>query len=187
METEKQGKKIGDPESALTFIFTMISMCIWVEQMGFFDGPVQLAMGVMQLACYVPYLIGAIFFYLRNDTMRGTVFLIFATLFGGIGAFLNVLGGIAEIIGFEICKQIVAIPYFWGAISLIPMIISVWRTASVSTLLCYICAAAFLILMLPASFGILTTTLNNIIGWLNLIVAITGMYSMMKNLLSLKN
>lgn len=179
----EQKRKLGDPSAALSFIFTMLGVVTWANYMGFFSGPVYLVMGLTQLACYVPYLIGAVFLLLRGDTINGCIFLIFATLFGGVGSFLNLAYGAAELIGFQVCTQMAAIPYFWGAIAMIPMMISVRKTASAMTFLCYSCAVAFLILMLPASFGILTNILNPVINWLNLAVAVTGMYTLINALL----
>ncbi|MBS6396861.1 MAG: hypothetical protein KH452_06885 [Clostridiales bacterium] len=179
-----QKRELGNPGAALTFIFTMLSACAWAQYMGFFSGPVYLALGAVHLACYIPYLIGAVLFYIKGDTLNGSIFLIFATLFGGIGAFLNLLYGIAEIAGFEVCRQMAAIPYFWGAMSMIPLIVSVRKTASAMTFICYASAAAFLTLMLPASFGIMKEQLDLIIAWLNLVVAFAGMYTLISALLA---
>lgn len=181
METKRE---IGDPSAGLSFIFTMLAVVTWANYMGFFTGPVYLAMGVAQLACYVPYLIGSVLLFQRGDTMNGCIYLIFSTLFGGMGSILNFCYGIAELQGFAICRQMMAFPHFWGALAMVPMMIAERKRASAVTLICHMSAATFLTLMLPASFGILTAVLDPIIHWLNLVVAVTGMYGLINLLLA---
>lgn len=177
-------EKIGNPGLALTFIFTMLAMITWADYMGFFVGPVYLVKGLVELACYIPYLIGAVLFFLKGDTVNGTIYLIFATLFGGVGGFLDLAYTASDLLGFEVCRQMAAIPYFWGALAMLPMIVSVRKTAGPVSILCYICATSFLTLMLPAAFGILSEPLNAVISWLNLAVGITGMYTLISGLLA---
>ena len=177
-------EKIGNPGLALTFIFTMLAMLTWADYMGFFTGPVYLVKGLVELACYIPYLIGAVLFFLKGDTVNGTIYLIFATLFGGVGGFLDLAYAASELLEFEVCRQMAAIPYFWGALSMVPMIISVRKTASPVSILCYVCADSFLTLMLPAAFGIFSEPLNAVVAWLNLAVGITGMYTLISGLLA---
>ncbi|MEI3609780.1 hypothetical protein [Pseudogracilibacillus sp. SO10305] len=175
--------KIGDPEPALTFIFTMLTMCIWGVYAGIFTGPTSLALGLVQISTFIPYLICSILFYLRGETMMGTICLIFATLFGGIGGVLSVAEGLSYILGFEMSTQLGSIPFLWGAISLIPLLISVRKTASALAFLCFTCVVFFLTLITLVSFGLIPESANLLIKWTCLFVATSGIYTFVNSLL----
>lgn len=180
---EQNKVNIGDPSPALTFIFTMLCMCIWGAYAGIYKGPVSLALGLVQLACFIPYLLCAILFYLRGDTMMASICLIFTALFGGVGAFLNILSGIAEIKGFQVSSQLAAIPFLWGAVSMVPLLISIRKKASAVSFLCFTGVAVFLTLMTFVSFGLLPSATNGIIKWVLLFVAASGLYTFVNSLL----
>lgn len=62
--TSEKQERPGDPGPALTFIFTMLTMEFWGIQAGIFNGPTMLSVGLVQIACFIPYLIGAILFFI---------------------------------------------------------------------------------------------------------------------------
>lgn len=178
-------RSIGDPGPGLTFIFTMLTMCFWGIYAGIYDGPTDLAVGLTQLACFVPYTIGAILYYLRGDSMNGTIFLAFATLFGALGGILNVASGLADIHGFEMSRQMAAIPFIWGSLVLLPLIASIWKTASAAGTLCFISIVIFLTLMALVSLGVLPESTNTLIKWLCFFTAVDGYYTGLNALLGI--
>lgn len=180
---EQSNIKIGDPAPALTFIFTMLTMCIWGVYAGIYTGPTSLALGLVQLSTFIPYLICSIFFYVRGETMMGSICLIFATLFGGVGGLLSIAEGIAQIYEFEMSSQLGAIPFFWGAVSMVPLLISIRKTASAVTFLCFSAVVIFLSLITLVSFGLIPEAANIVIEWLCLFVAVSGLYTFVNSLL----
>lgn len=178
-------RSIGDPGPALTFIFTMLTMCFWGIYAGIYEGPTSLAVGLVQLACFVPYLIGAIVYYLRGDSMNGTVFLAFATLFGAVGGLLNVAAGLKGMLGFEMCTQMGAIPFIWGSLILLPLIASIWKTASAAGTLCFISIVIFLTLMALVDLGVLPESTNTLIKWLCFFTAVDGYYTGLNSMLAI--
>ncbi|MFC2946820.1 hypothetical protein [Virgibacillus sediminis] len=180
---ERNRIRIGDPGPALTFIFTMLTMCIWGVYAGIYTGPTSLAVGLVQLACFLPYLICSILFYLREDTMMGSICLIFAVLFGGVGGFLSIAEGLSHLYGFEMSSQLSAIPFFWGAVSLLPLLLSIRKTASAISFLCFSGVVVFLTLITLVSFGILSEAANVAIKWICLFVAVSGLYTFVNSLL----
>ena len=177
-------RQIADPGASLTFIFTMLTICIWGTYQGIYEGPSSLALGLVQLACYIPYLICAVMYFLRGDALNASIFTIFGTLFGGVGGFLNIAAGIGQIRGFAMTPEMGAIPFLWGAISLVPLIISVRKTASKCGLLCFIGIAVFLTLMAGVSYHILPEQpTNTVIKWLTLFVAVDGVYTRINSML----
>ncbi len=173
--------KIGDPGPSLNFVFTMLTMCFWGIYAGIYTGPVLLAIGLVQLMCFPPYVIGAILYYLRGEAMAGAIFMIFGTLFGGIGGILNVAIGLS----YDITTQMAAIPFIWGALSLIPLIVAGWKTNSAAGTLTFICVVAFLLLMSFVSFNVLPESTNGLIKWLLLFVAVVGYYTGLNSLLEM--
>jgi len=175
--------QLGNPGPALTFIFTMLTMEFWGIYAGIFTGPTIMAVGVVQIACFVPYLIGAILFFCKGDSTNGNTFLIFATLFGGVGGFSNTTIGFANIMGWQICAQMAAIPFILGGISILPVLWVIRKAADKVTVICYLTAAFFLILIGLVSLNVLSVNWNPIIQWLGLIVTTTGFYSCFNGLL----
>jgi hypothetical protein len=176
---------IGDPGPALTFIFTMLTMCFWGIYAGIYDGPTELAVGLVQLACFLPYLVAAVLLFVRGDSMNGNIFLIFAALFGAVGGFLNIAAGLMEPLGFTMCTQLAAIPFLWGAIVLVPMLASIWKTASAAASLCFASIIIFLTLMALVGLGVLPESANVIIKWLCLFAAVDGFYTAINALLDI--
>ncbi len=113
--------QIGNAGSALTFIFTMITMCIWGIYAGIYTGPATLAVGIVQFACFIPFMVGALLFYFKGDSLNGNAFLIFATLFAGVGGLSNIFLGFAEIFGWQMSNQLTCIPFIWGGICIAPI------------------------------------------------------------------
>lgn len=144
-----------------------------------------MAIGIVQLACYIPYMILAVIYYLKNDTLNGSVFMIFATLFGGVGGGINIVAGIGELEGFVLSPEISAIPYFCSALSVLPLLISVRKQASAISFFCFSAVVIFLSLPMFVTYGILPAKETNlVIKYLYLFVAVTGFYTMFNGLLA---
>ena len=183
IKTVEKKDHLGNPGPALTFIFTMLTMEYWGIYAGIFTGPTIMAIGVVQIACFVPYMIGAVLFFCKGDSINGNVFLIFATLFGGVGGFTNTTIGFANIMGWQMCTQMPAIPFILGGISILPVLWVIRKSTDKVTAICYLAAAFFLTLIGLVNLNILSTNWNPSIQWLGLIVSITGFYSCFSGLL----
>lgn len=181
---EEKGKPLGDVSPSLTFIFTMLTVVIWGNYAGIYTGPTALAIGCVQLASYIPYLVGAVLLFVNRESLTGNIFFIFSVLFGGVGAFLNLATGISEICGYEMTTQMAAIPFFWGAIAMIPFVFAIRKDTSAVSFLCFSAVILFLTLMMFAAFSIgPVEVLNTIIMWLMIFVAVSGCYTMFNALL----
>ena len=175
--------RIGGAGTAMTFIFTMLTMCFWGIYAGIFSGPTALAVGLVQIACYMPYMIGAVVFYMKGNALFANTFLIFATLFGGIGGLSNIFLGFAEIYGWNISDQMTCIPFIWGGVCLFPVTYVLRKAISKMTFICYLSAAFFLSLIGFVGLGVLPPATNTLITILALIVALTGYYECLNGLL----
>ena len=186
IEIVDQNKALGNPSPALTFIFTMLTMEFWGIYAGIFTENTNLflAVGLVQIACFAPYLIGAVIFFLKGDSVNGNAFLIFATVFGGVGGFCNTAIGLSPVLGLNINEQMSAIPFIWCGISVLPVVWLIRKGADKVTFICFVCAAVFLTLVGFNGIGALTgNVVMEVIKWLSLIVALTGFYSCLNGLL----
>jgi hypothetical protein len=187
IEIASQSNAIGNPAPALTFIFAMLTMEFWGIYAGIFaeNTNLFLAVGLVQIACFAPYLIGAILFFLKGDSVNGNAFLIFATVFGGVGGFCNTAIGISTIFGFGINEQMAAIPFVFCGISVLPVVWLIKGGADKVTFICFVAAAIFLTLVGLNGLTVLTGDLvMEIIKWLSLLVGVTGFYSCLNGLLT---
>lgn len=183
IKIEEKKNQLGNPGPSLTFIFTMLTMEFWGIYAGIFTGPTIMAVGVVQIACFIPYLIGAILFFCKGDSTNGNVFLIFATLFGGVGGLTNITIGFSNIMGWQICTQMTALPFILGGISILPVLWVIRKSADKVTVICYLAATCFLTLTGLVSLNILSANWNPFIQLFGLIVTITGLYSCLNGLL----
>lgn len=98
METETKVKItgapiFGDPSPVLTTIFATLCYCFWANTMGFFGEGAVLAIGVLQLAVFASYTIGGVILLRNGNSFGGNMFMVFATVFGGIGVLCYGLTG----------------------------------------------------------------------------------------------
>lgn len=178
---EKQ--ELGDPGPTMVFIFTMITMLFWGLYAGIFKGNTSLVIGLIQLACFPAYLTGAIIFFMKNDSVNGNAFLIFATLFGGVGGVCNIAAHFGQVYSWGLDGTLSAIPFIWGGISILPVLVLI-RKAPALSFLVFAAAAIFLILIGFISLGLLPTFLNVVVKWLGLFVAVGGFYNCLDGLLT---
>jgi hypothetical protein len=100
-----------------------------------------------------------------------------------VGGFSNTTIGFANIMGWQICAQMAAIPFILGGFSILPVLWVIRKAADKVTVICYLTAAFFLILIGLVSLNVLSVNWNPIIQWLGLIVTTTGFYSCFNGLL----
>lgn len=177
-------REVGDPGPTLNFLFTMLAACFWGMFAGIFNGPASIPVGLVQLGCFIPYTICAVFYFMRNETMNGSIFMIFSALFCGVGGLMNVGLGICEIMGHPISAEVSGIPYLWGSIVLIPLIISVRKVVSLASILCFIGAFSFLLLLALITLGVLPSSVNVAVKWLLIFVSVDGLYTVVNALLA---
>ena len=175
--------QLGNPGPALTFIFTMITACFWGMYQGIFTGPTTIAIGLVQCACYLPYLVGTAIFFMKGNSVFGITFLIFSTLFGGVGGFLNVFSGFAQMNGWDTTYQMSALPFILGGVSVFPVIVVLRAAASKVSFICFFCAMVFLILGGLVTLNILPAGVDILNKWLALIVFLTGTYEFVGGIL----
>jgi hypothetical protein len=169
-------REIGDPLSAMLFIFALITILYWASFAGVFKGKAELVVGLIQLACFPGYTIGATLFYLKGDTVSGTIFMIFATMFAGVGGVANIATHFSNINGWGLDGTVTALPYLFSGIILIPFC-AMMRKVPIIQLLMFVDATIFLIIFPLVVLGFLPATLFVVLKWMLLFLGVTVIYS----------
>ena len=111
----------ADPSPVLTLIFATLCFCFWANTMGFFTDGSTLAIGVLQLGVFVSYTVGGVILLYRGNGFGGNTFMIFATVFGGIGGLTHVTMSLIPA-SIPFCYQICGIAFIAAGIFLLAML-----------------------------------------------------------------
>lgn len=151
---------------------------------GIFKDNAILIIGLTQLACFRGYIIGSIIYFVRGDTLYGSVYMIFATLFAGVGSLANIAIYVGGINGWGLDGSVSSMAFLWGGLALIPVCI-VKRKEPILPLSMFVVATLFLIGYPLVVIGYLPLTLMVVVKWMALWIAVEGLYSLMSELLML--
>ncbi len=185
METKIVEKpEIGDPTIAITFLFTMITILYWGMFQGILKNNTILIIGLTQLACFPGYIIGSIIYFVRGDALNGSVYMIFATLFAGVGGLANIATYVGVLNGLGLDGSVSSMAFLWGGLALIPVCI-VKRKEPILPLSMFVVATLFLIVYPLVVLGYLPLTLMVVVKWMALWIAVEGLYSLMSGIMIL--
>jgi len=121
-ETRELKVDFADPSPVLTLIFATLCFCFWANTMGFFTEGAVLAIGILQLGVFVSYTVGGIILLRRGNSFGGNTFMIFATVFGGIGGGTHVAMTIAGVQNVAFCYQICGVAFIVAGVFLLCMV-----------------------------------------------------------------
>ena len=111
----------ADPSPVLTLVFATLCFCFWANTMGFFTAGAVLAIGVLQLGVFTSYTVGGVILLHRGNGFGGNTFMIFATVFGGIGGATHVtMSLVPETTAF--CYQICGVAFIVAGVFLLAMV-----------------------------------------------------------------
>ena len=111
----------ADPSPVLTLIFATLCFCFWANTMGLFTDGAVLAIGVLQLGVFVSYTVGGVILLHKGNGFGGNTFMIFATVFGGIGGSTHVtMSLVPSSIAF--CYQICGVAFIVAGVFLLAMV-----------------------------------------------------------------
>ncbi|GCF95494.1 hypothetical protein NRIC_33850 [Enterococcus florum] len=177
----KNQRTYGEPSPAMLFIFTMLTIMFYGVSTGFFDTSALLLLGVIQLGCFPAYLIGAITYLVKGDSINGNVFLIFATAFGGIGGGTNIVNYFMTTNGNPLDGRILGVVWLWCGLSVIPIVCGMLN-GPLMPLIVFSVGAIQLIMSGLFDLGILPDFFQTIIHMCYLIIAFGGFYCSLASL-----
>ncbi|MEG0681583.1 MAG: hypothetical protein RR581_08150 [Eubacterium sp.] len=170
-----RNEQLGDPTPSMTFLFILIMMVFWSMFTGISSGPTELLLGCIQLALFPGYFVGSILYYMKGDTLNGTVFMIFGTVFGVLGGLTNIAVHFSNLYNWGVDPHISTIPLLWTSLTLIPIMVA-YRKSPALIFLVYGLASAFLLIFSCWSLGWLPTGLAVIFKWIVLTITVGGLY-----------
>lgn len=173
--------KSGDASPTILFIFSMLTIMFACLGNGYLDNNALLLLGCIQLGVFPLYAVCAIFSILKDDSISGNCFLIFASLFGGAGGLCNLATYFSAIYGWPIDSRIMGIVWICSGLMLIPIVSSMRSGPSIPFLI-FALAAAMLVCFGITALGYATTILAFPITIMQFIVGFGGFYICIANL-----
>lgn len=168
--------KWGDPTPVLTTIFATLCFLFWANTMGFFTDGAVLAIGVLQLAVFASYTIGGVILLKNGNAFGGNTFLIFATVFGGIGGGTHVAMTLCGEKGIAYCYQICGVAFIVAGVFLLAMCPALLKAPKTDFIAFFTGGIGVLCYGLTGA-GLALVELNMVGAWALLLDGLCGMYT----------
>ena len=172
----------GDPTPVLTTIFATLCFCFWANTMGFFTDGAVLAIGVLQLAVFASYTIGGVILLKNGNAFGGNTFMIFATVFGGIGGATHLTMVLAGEKAIPFCYQICGVAFIVAGVYLLMMLPGL-KTAPKTDFLAFLTGGVGVLCYGLTGAGIAPAGLNYLGAWALLIDGLVGFYTVCGSML----
>jgi len=163
--TLKADERIGNPAGTLCFMFATLSFLFWANMMGFLGPDAQIVLGLIQLGVYGAYHICSQDLYKIGAGFDGTVFMIFAAMFAGVGGLMNVGGAICAFVGMPFSAVTPGVIWLMSGLILLLVLPSAAKSPLVGFLF-YIFGGVGLVLMGLLVLGFLGAEFVQPIAWL---------------------
>lgn len=173
----------GDPTPVLTTIFATLCFCFWANTMGFFTDGAVFAIGVLQLAVFVAYTVGGIILLKNGNAFGGNMFMVFATVFGGIGGATHVTMTLAGQAAIPFCYQICGTAFIVAGLLLLLMLPGIVYTTK-ADFICFLTGGIGVLCYGLTGAGLAPASLNMVGGWMLLIDGLVGFYTVVGQMLS---
>lgn len=172
----KEVPLFGDPSPVLTTIFATLCFCFWANTMGFFTDGAVLAIGVLQLAVFASYTIGGVILLRNGNAFGGNMFMVFATVFGGIGGATHVVMTLVGEKGIDFCYQICGVAFIVAGVLLLFMLPGIVYTTKCD-FICFLSGGIGVLCYGLTGAGLVPASLNYVGAWALLIDGLFGFYT----------
>ena len=173
----------GDPSPVLTTIFATLCYCFWANTMGFFGDGAVFAIGVLQLAVFTAYTVGGVILLRNGNSFGGNMFLVFATVFGGIGGATHVAMTLAGNANIDFCYQICGVAFIVAGALLLLMLPGIAYTTK-ADFICFLSGGIGVLCYGLTGAGLAPAGLNYLGGWMLLIDGLVGLYTVVGQMLN---
>lgn len=167
----------ADPSPVLTLIFATLCFSFWANTMGLLGEGAVLGIGVLQLAVFVSYTIGGVILLRKGISFGGNTFMIFATVFGGVGGLTHVSMTIADAKGVAFCYQLCGIAFIAAGVFLLSMVPALLHKGTVCDVLMFLFGGLGLLGYGLTGAGIASAGLNYPSAWCLLVDGVVGFYT----------
>lgn len=174
---------LGEPSAPLCFAFANLSFLFWGGLLGIFGPDTGLLSGCVQLGVFACYHICAQDLFKNGDAWNGSIFMIFASMFGGVGGLTNVATAIAGYAGVPVSPTLTGIIWFICGFLLLVLLPAVSKDPA-ATFLFYLAGGLGLALQGLTQMGITPLVCNTVAAWcffaagvLGVLVCVSTFYS----------
>ena len=173
----------GDPSPVLTTIFATLCYCFWANTMGLFTDGAVLAIGTLQLAVFASYTIGGVILLRNGNGFGGNMFMVFATVFGGIGGATHLTMTLAGNANIAFCYQICGVAFIVAGALLLLMLPGIIYTTK-ADFICFLSGGIGVLAYGLTGAGICPAWVNYIGAWALLIDGLVGFYTVVGTMLT---
>ncbi len=167
----------GDPSPVLTLVFATLCFSFWANTMGFLGEGAVLGIGVLQLGVFVTYTTGGIILLQKGNSFGGNTFMIFATVFGGIGGLTHVGMTVAGAAGVAFCYQLCGIAFICAGVFLLAMVPTLLHKGTICDVLMFLFGGLGVLGYGLTGAQILPDVVNYPSAWCLLVDGVVGFYT----------
>ncbi|MBR3784807.1 MAG: hypothetical protein IKJ77_00140 [Firmicutes bacterium] len=165
----------GDPSPVLTTIFATLCFCFWANTMGYFTEGATLAIGVLQLGVFVSYTCGGLILLRNGNAFGGNMFMVFATVFGGIAGLTHVIMSVLPAT-IPFCYQVCGLSFIVAGFLLLCMVPGMCYS-SIADVISFLSGGLGVLAYGLTGFGLAPASLNVFGAWMLFIDGAVGMYT----------
>ncbi len=167
--------KFGYTGTAICFIFGMLCIMFWGNMLGIFGPDAGIVIGFAQLGVFAAYHICAKGLYQNGLDFDGTIFMLFAALFGGVGGCFSVFGALCHHFGVPYNDMVPGVVWLLSGILLIALLPVVIKQPKCGFLF-YLFGGVGLTIMGLVTLGLIPADLLVPAAWSVFAAGITGLY-----------
>lgn len=172
----------ADAAPTLNLIFATLCFCFWANAIGLLGEGATLAIGILQLAFFVGYMVGGVILTSRGNAFGGNTFLIFASFFGGAGGLTHVAMTIAEHRGIPYDYKVLGIAFIIAGIFLLAVLPGLLTSPKID-FLCFLTGGLGVLGFGLTGAEILPPVWNLVAGWCLFIDGVLAVYAVVATML----
>lgn len=167
----------ADPSPVLTLIFATLCFSFWANTMGLLGEGAVLGIGILQLAVFTSYTVGGVILLRKGNGFGGNTFMIFATVFGGVGGLTHVSMTAASVRDVPFCYQLCGIAFLAASVFLLAMVPALLYKGSVCDVLMFLFGGLGVLGYGLTGAGIAPAVVNYPAAWCLLVDGVVGFYT----------
>ena len=174
---------VADLSPVGTFVFCILCFAFWAFDIGLLGEGSGLAIGLLGLAVFVPYLITGVGLAKKGICLGGNTYVLFGAVFGSCGGLFNTFGDLFAKWGIPFNYSVVGIPFTLAGLYLLCLLPGMLRTTKVDFLIFFFGALGVLgsgltiLGLFPAAFNIFN-------GWALFCDGVVGFYAVIATVLN---
>lgn len=159
-----------------TFVFCILCFAFWAYDIGLLGEGSGIAIGLLGLAVFIPYLITGIALTSKGICLGGNTYVLFGAVFGSCGGLFNTFSDLFARWGIPFNYSVVGIPFTLAGLYLLFLLPGMLRTTKVDFLIFFFGGLGVLGSGLTI-LGLLPPSFNLFNGWALFCDGVVGFYA----------